>query len=71
MCIRDRLWDVPTSWTDATSTAVTMPSNAGVSADPRCLVETLGSLGSYRVTGRAVGGSADTVVLLQATYSAE
>ncbi len=65
------LWDDPNSWTTATSTAVAMPSTAGLSADPRCLVETLGSLGSFRVTGRAVGGAADTVVILQATYSAE
>jgi type IV pilus assembly protein PilX len=64
------LWEVATNWTDTTSTAVTV-TGAGLNANPRCLVENLGSAGSFRVTGRAVGGAADTVVMLQATYSAE
>ena len=66
------LWEVAANWEDgaANSTAVTV-SGAGLSANPRCLVEALGATGSYRVTGRAVGGSADTVVMLQATYSKE
>jgi type IV pilus assembly protein PilX len=65
------LWDVPGTWTNnAISTAVVV-AGAGLSANPRCLVETIGLLGSYRVTGRAVGGSPDTVVMLQATYSNE
>lgn len=64
------LWEVASNWTDTTSSAVTV-TGAGLNANPRCLVETLGSLGSFRVTGRAVGGSVDTVVMLQATYSAE
>ena len=37
---------------------------------PRCMVEDLTN-NSYRVTGRATGGSADTVVMLQATYTTE
>jgi type IV pilus assembly protein PilX len=66
------LWDLAATWTStsATSTAVTVAS-AGLSSNPRCLVEAIGTLGSYRVTGRAVGGSPDTVVMLQATYSKE
>ena len=66
------LWDVANNWasTSTVSTAVTV-SNAGLSANPRCLVEAIGTSGSYRVTGRAVGGSADTVVVLQATLSRE
>ena len=65
------LWEDAANWTGTVSTAVTMPTTAGLNADPRCLVETLGTLGSYRVTGRAVGGATDTVVMLQATYSPE
>jgi type IV pilus assembly protein PilX len=57
------------TWSDATSTAVTI-TGANLNADPRYMVEDLGS-GSYRVTGRAVGGSGDSVVVLQATYSIE
>jgi type IV pilus assembly protein PilX len=70
-------WEVATNWV-ATSTASTIShevqfsgssaSTVGLAAYPRCIVETLGT-GSYRVTGRAVGGSANTVVMLQATYS--
>jgi type IV pilus assembly protein PilX len=57
-------WD--TAWTNANSTAVTV-TNAKLASDPRCMVETLG--GGFRVTGRAVGADADTVVMLQATYT--
>jgi type IV pilus assembly protein PilX len=67
------LWEVAANWATgaAASYPVAMP-NAELSADPRCMVERLGSTtGSFRVTGRAVGGSADTVVILQATYSNE
>jgi type IV pilus assembly protein PilX len=63
-------WDASDAWTNATkSTAVTI-TGAKLAADPRCMVETL-STGSFRVTGRAVGANADTVVILQATYSTE
>lgn len=62
------VWEVASNWTDTTSTAVTI-SGTALNADPRCLVENLGGGGDYRVTGRAVGGSADTVVILQATFT--
>jgi type IV pilus assembly protein PilX len=66
------LWEDSANWSNTKSTAVSLSgTGAGVSADPRCLVETLGTLGSLRVTGRAVGGATDTVVMLQATYSRE
>jgi type IV pilus assembly protein PilX len=64
------VWEVDSNWTDTTSTAVSV-TGLTLNANPRCLVETLGALGSYRVTGRAVGLSADTVIMLQATYSPE
>jgi type IV pilus assembly protein PilX len=64
------LWEVDSNWSGANSTEVAV-TGAGLNANPRCLVENLGAFGSYRVTGRAVGGSADTVVMLQATYSPE
>lgn len=65
-------WEVSGNWLTGSpaSTAINI-ANAGLAEDPRCLVEALGASGSYRVTGRAVGGSADTVVMLQATYSKE
>lgn len=63
----DPNWDL--AWTDANSTAVTI-TGANLESAPRCMVENLGS-GSVRVTGRAVGANADTVVMLQATYSTE
>lgn len=64
------VWDVAANWTGVNSHAVAIASS-GLAQDPRCIVETLGASGSYRVTGRAVGGSAETVVMLQATYSKE
>jgi type IV pilus assembly protein PilX len=64
------VWEVDTNWTGANSHAVNI-IDAGLAADARCMVEALGASGSYRVTGRAVGGSAETVVMLQATYSKE
>ena len=62
-------WDVASNWTGANSTAVTI-TGAKLAQDPRCMVETLGT-DSYRVTGRATGASTDSVVMLQATYSAD
>lgn len=64
-------WDVAANWdgTNTNSTVVTV-TGANVSVDPRCMVEDLGA-GSFRVTGRAVGASPETVVMLQATYSNE
>jgi type IV pilus assembly protein PilX len=63
-----------TAWTNANSTQVSIDTatNAGLAEQPRCMFEELGSgTQSYRVTGRAVGGSTQTVVMLQATYSTE
>ena len=71
------VWEVADNW-DADSTAsfaVTSPGSAddaGLKAQPRCMIERLNATpASYRVTGRAVGASEDTVVMLQATISAE
>jgi type IV pilus assembly protein PilX len=68
-------WDIDANWTDPSvkntkSYAVPL-ANAGVAEDPRCMVEKLNATGGYRVTGRAVGGSVDSIVMLQATYSDE
>jgi len=60
-------WDG--TWSDTNSKAVTI-TGAKLASDPRCMLEDLGS-GSYRITGRAVGASADTLVMLQATMSNE
>ncbi len=68
-------WDVASTWTGADSTAVSLGAVtvSRLTADPRCLVERLGAAGttSFRVTGRAVGGSGDAIVLIQATMSPE
>jgi type IV pilus assembly protein PilX len=68
-------WDVDANWTDPslrnTKSYGVALANAGLAQDPRCMVEKLNATGSYRVTGRAVGGSVDSVVMLQATYSDE
>jgi type IV pilus assembly protein PilX len=58
-------WD--NAWTNANSTSVAITA-AALASDPRCMVESLGP-GNFRVTGRAVGANADTVVMLQATYA--
>jgi len=58
------------AWSDTNSTEVDVVI-AGISSKPRCMFETLGSAGNYRVTGRAFGGSTQTEVMLQATYSSE
>ena len=59
------------SWADDTTSTAVAITGANLKADPRCMVEDLGAAGSVRVTGRAVGANADTVVMLQATYSTE
>ena len=66
-------WDVDANWSSSSpnSLAVSLPG-AGLAESPRCLVESLGTgTGSFRVTGRAVGASIDSVVMLQATYSTQ
>jgi type IV pilus assembly protein PilX len=73
------LWEVAANWTDnaaksveVTVTQASLKTGAGYASNPRCLIEKLdASNKSYRVTGRAVGGSADSVVMLQATISKE
>lgn len=66
-------WDVAANWTDSSkSKEVTVAATGGLFGNPRCMVEALDAAkGSYRVTGRAVGGSEQTVVMLQATMSEE
>jgi type IV pilus assembly protein PilX len=63
-------WDLPANWEPGSpnSVEVAMP-NAGLSSNPRCMVERFGTGDNYRVTGRATGGSETSLVILQATYS--
>jgi type IV pilus assembly protein PilX len=69
------LWDVEANWSDDTVSVEVALVDAGLAANPRCMVEDINASGggtlSYRVTSRAVGGSADSLVVLQATYSNE
>lgn len=63
-------WEVPANWTNGNSVPKTV--DATLASQPRCMFEALGAgTGSYRVTGRAEGGSSRTEVVLQATYSTE
>lgn len=65
-------WDVEANWAAGAPNSVeVVMTNAGLSTNPRCMVERLGSGDNYRVTGRAVGGAATSVVILQATYSSD
>jgi type IV pilus assembly protein PilX len=65
-------WEVAANWTNGNSVEVNLGSAAKLAAQPRCMYEALGAgSGSYRVTGRAVGASSLTEVMLQATYSTE
>ncbi len=65
------------AWDATNSKEITVPGGTALegsllSSPPRCMVEQLGTGGgNYRVTGRAVGGSDSSVVIIQATYSAE
>ena len=63
-------WKTAATWTGAPSLAVTMAGGtaSGLNADPRCLLEAIGD-GSYVITGRAVGRSDKSVVILQATFT--
>jgi type IV pilus assembly protein PilX len=64
-------WEVAANWSNGNSVAMTVDS-VGLAAQPRCMYEALGAgSGSYRITGRAVGASALTEVVLQATYTTE
>ena len=62
------LWEVEANWS-ASAVTVAMP-NPGLAGARQCLAETLGG-DNYRVTGRSNGGSADTIVILQATYTTD
>ncbi len=64
-------WEVAANWSNSNSVAIALDST-GLAAQPRCMFEALGAgTGSYRVTGRAVGASSLTEVVLQATYTTE
>ena len=63
-------WDLEANWAAGSPNSVEIVmSDAGLASNPRCMVERLGSGENYRVTGRAVGGSDTSIVILQATYS--
>ena len=65
-------WEVAGNWTTGNSVEVDLGTAAKLAGQPRCMYEELGAgTKSYRVTGRAVGASTLTVVMLQATYSTE
>ena len=71
-------WEPAANWASASGVSEEVVlSTTGTAADaglaqwPRCMYELLGAAGSYRVTGRAVGGASSTEVILQATYSVE
>lgn len=63
-------WEVAANWgNDAKSVAVDLGTGAKLSSQPRCMYEALvAGSGNYRITGRALGGSSLTEVILQATY---
>jgi len=70
-------WEVAANWaaedTNKKSVSIAVKSDTyNLDADPRCMVENLSATSkSFRVTGRAVGASPESVVMLQATYSEE
>jgi type IV pilus assembly protein PilX len=65
-------WEVEDNWKPtASNSAAVAISGISMAESPRCMVEALGGAGSYRVTGRATGKSAETIVMLQATYTKE
>lgn len=67
----DPHWEVAANWANGNSVAVAVDTD-NLAAQPRCMYETLGAgTSNYRVTGRAVGGSTLTEVVLQATYTTE
>ena len=62
-------WEVAANWGNAKSVAVDLGNGAKLSSQPRCMYEALvAGSGNYRITGRALGGSSLTEVILQATY---
>lgn len=67
------VWENAANWADDATTSYAVDTiDSSLAGTPRCLIEVFSvAPPSYRVTGRAVGGSADTVVMLQATLSEE
>ena len=67
------VWENAGHWADDATTSYAVDSiDTTLASNPRCLIERFSiDPPSYRVTGRAVGGSADTIVMLQATLSEE
>lgn len=72
------LWEDAANWTSTSVKSESVPVStgtlaaAGLAEWPRCMYERLGAVSdNYRVTGRAVGGSSLTVVMLQATYTTD
>lgn len=62
-------WETASIWSGTTSTTVDMGTGSTyLNASPKCIAESIGG-GNYLITGRAVGGSANSVVILQATYT--
>ena len=65
-------WEVAANWGNANSVVVVVAddlTSAKLSSQPRCMYEALvAGSGNYRITGRALGGSSLTEVILQATY---
>jgi len=65
-------WDLSANWQGGASNSVeVVMTGAGLANNPRCMVERIGTGDNYRVTGRAVGGSDSSIVILQATYSSD
>lgn len=77
----DEHWEIEANWQSgstnsvevdmATSSSDPALASMRLSSNPRCMVERLGTGENYRVTGRAVGAVDTSVVILQATYSAD
>jgi len=62
-------WETASIWSGTTSTTVAMGTGTTyLAASPKCIAESIGG-GTYLVTGRAVGGSTNSLVILQATYT--
>jgi type IV pilus assembly protein PilX len=60
---------VPCNVTYTPTTAMPTLGAGAVAEQPRFIVERIGTTNNYRVTARAVGGSTDTIVVLQAEFA--
>jgi type IV pilus assembly protein PilX len=67
------VWEVASNWTSNVSREITVSygTDPGLASNPRCLYESLGAVGSFRITARALGAQDTTAVILQATFSNE